>query len=154
MNYKSDEHKYDKIINLPHHQSKKRKHMSMTERAAQFGAFRALTGYEDEIAETARHTDKKIELDEYTKTEINAKLRYINDHIDNRPEVSITYFVTDERKSGGTYITVSGVVSKIRVFERLLVFDDGAEIPMDEILSIEGNLFDKTESVPFPKSRQ
>lgn len=69
MSYQSEEHKYDKIINLPHRQSKRRKHMSMSERAAQFGAFRALTGYEDEIAETARYTEKRAELDEYTKAE-------------------------------------------------------------------------------------
>ena len=137
MNYEYDEHKYDQIINLPHHQSKKRKHMSMTERAAQFGAFRALTGYEDEIAETARHTDKKPELDEYAKAEINAKLRYIAGHISDRQNVAVTYFLPDERKSGGAYITKKGIVCKIREFERLLVFEDGTEIPIDEITEVQ-----------------
>lgn len=141
MNYKSDEHKYDNIINLPHHQSKKRKHMSSLERAAQFGAFRALTGYEDEIAETARWTDEKSELDEYAKTEINAKLQYINTHIDDCLEIAVTYFVPDEKKSGGTYITKIGVVSKIKEYERQLVFNDGAEIPIDEIFSVQGKDF-------------
>lgn len=137
MNYISDEHKYDKIINLPHHQSKKRKHMSMTERAAQFGAFRALTGYEDEIAETARHTSEKIELDEYAKAEINAKLQYINDHIDDEPEITVTYFVPDKRKFGGSYVTKTGVVSKIRGYEKQLIFKDGVEISIEDIYGFD-----------------
>lgn len=141
MNYKSDEHKYDKIINLPHHQSKKRKHMSMTERAAQFGAFRALTGYEDEIAETARRTDEKLELDEYAKAEINVKLQ----HIDDGQEITVTYFVPDERKSGGAYATKTGVVSKLREYEKQLVFEDGTEIPIEEIFSIEDKRFLENE---------
>ena len=138
-----EEHKYDRIINLPHHQSKKRKHMSMTERAAQFGAFRALTGYEDKIVEAARHTDEKMELDEYAKAEINRKLQYISDHIDDEPEISVTYFVPDEKKSGGAYVTKKGVVIKIREFEKQIIFWDGTEIPIDEILSIESNQFDE-----------
>ena len=141
MKYKSDEHKYDKIISLPHHQSKKRKHMSMTERAAQFGAFRALTGYEDEIAETARCTDAKIELDIYAKAEINAKLQYINDHLDDGQEITVTYFVPDERKSGGAYVAKTGVVSKLREYEKQLIFADGTEILVNEIFSIEGKQF-------------
>lgn len=141
MNYNTEEHKYDKIINLPHHQSKNRKRMSMTERAAQFGAFRALTGYEDEIAETARRTDKKIELDEYAKTDINTKLQYIIDHIEDEQEIAVTYFVPDSKKSGGVYITINGVVSKIMEYEKILVFEDGTEIPIEEIFSIEGGQF-------------
>ena len=137
----NEKHKYDRIIELPHHQSKKRKHMSMSERAAQFGAFRALTGYEDEVAETARLTDKKAALDEYAKAEINEKLQYISAHTDDGQEVSVTYFVPDERKSGGAYITKKGIVSKIKEFEKQIIFEDGTEIPIGEILSIEGNQF-------------
>lgn len=145
MNYKSDEHKYDKIITLPHHQSKKRKHMSMTERATQFGAFRALTGYEDEIAETARCTDVKSELDEYAKAEINAKLQYINDYIDDGQEITVTYFVPDERKSGGTCVAKTGVVSKLREYEKQLVFEDGAEILIDYTKKFECDSLNKNE---------
>lgn len=141
MSYKSDEHKYDDIINLPHYQSKKRKHMSMTERAAQFGAFRALTGYEDEINETARHTEERIEPDEYEKAEIDKRLNYLLNHKEEGQEVSVTYFVPDERKSGGAYVTKKGVVSKIKEPERRLLFTDGTEIPVDEILSVDGEVF-------------
>lgn len=141
MNNMSNEHKYDNIINLPHHQSKKRKRMSRQERAAQFGAFRALTGYEEEIAETSRRTNERTELDEYAKSEINAKLVYIKDHIGKRQTITVTYFVPDERKSGGAYITKKGVVTKLQEYKRQLVFEDGTEIPIDEILSIEGEQF-------------
>ena len=142
MNYEYDEHKYDQIINLPHHQSKKRKHMSMTERAAQFGAFRALTGYEDEIAETARHTDSRTELDEYEKADLDQKLKYINDHIDNRHEVTVTYFVPDEKKSGGSYVTVTGIIVKIKEYEKLLVLEDNTKIPINDISFLEYSNFE------------
>lgn len=137
MNYNHDEHKYDKIINLPHHQSKKRRHMSMTERAAQFGAFRALTGYEEAIAETARLTEEKTELDEYAMAEINAKLNYINDNPSAAREVTVTYFVPDARKSGGAYAEKCGAVRRICEVTGRLVFEDGEEIPTDEIVSVE-----------------
>lgn len=136
-NFERDRHQYDNIINLPHHRSRKRRHMSMTERAAQFGAFRALTGYEDEVAETARQTDKKAELDEYAKAQINERLMYIREHIKDRGEFSITYFVPDERKTGGAYVGKSGAVKKLREYERQLVLEDGTVIPIDEIASIE-----------------
>lgn len=138
MDYQSAEQKYDKIINLPHHQSKKRRRMSMSERAAQFGAFRALTGYEDEIAETARHTDARLELDEYAKAEISAKLQFVHDHMNKKLRISVTYFVPDERKSGGAYLTKNGIARSIKEPEGLLVLEDGIEIPIHEIVSIEG----------------
>ena len=114
-------------------------------REAQFAPFAALTGHDEAIAETARQTDSKIELDEYAKAEINAKLQYINDHIDDVQEITVTYFVPDERKSGGAYVMKTGVVSKLREYERQLVFEDGAEIPVEEIFSIENKRFVENE---------
>lgn len=133
----NDEHRYDHMLNMPHHQSTKRKHMTMIERAAQFGAFRALTGHEDAIAETARLTDARLELDEYQKAEIDMKLQYIGDNIDNMPEVAVTYYVPDEKKSGGAYLMHTGVVVKIREFEKQIVFDDGKEILIEDIFALE-----------------
>lgn len=139
--FRTTEHKYDNIINLPHHKSKKRKPMPIEDRAAQFGAFRALTGYEDEVAEAARITDEKAELDEYAKAEINAKLQYIKHHTDDVFEVTVTYFVPDSKKTGGSYVTKSGVIIRINEYERKFVFEDGTEIPADDIVSIEGKRF-------------
>lgn len=96
---------YDDIINLPHHTSVSRPHMSAHDRAAQFSPFAALTGYGSAIAETARLTDARVELDEYTKADLNEKLCIMQERIAQQPEVSITYFQPDKVKTGGAYIT-------------------------------------------------
>ena len=145
MNYNPDIHKYDKIINLPHHQSKKRRQMSMTERAAQFGAFRALTGYEEAIAETTRHTDERAELDEYAVAELSAQLKYIKDTTSAPREATATYFVPDAKKSGGAYVEKCGAVRRICEAAGRLVFEDGAEISIDEIVSVEILSADESE---------
>lgn len=129
--------KYDDIINLPHHVSSKRPQMSMQDRAAQFSPFAALTGYDGEIKEAARLTDSKIELDEYEKQEVDEMLQLILRHIGEEFEVIITYFLPDERKAGGSYVNVTGIVKKLDEYERLLVMRDGIKIPIDDILKIE-----------------
>ena len=144
--YYEDAHVYDDILYLPHHQSKDRPHMSLHDRAAQFAPFAALTGYDEAVEEVARLTDSKIELDEYQKSELNDKLQFIINSEEDE-EVSITYFVPDKRKSGGAYITKKGIVLKIREYEKVVVMDDGTEIPIDDIFAIEGNQFNETESI-------
>ncbi len=137
---------YEDIINLPHHTSASRPHMSVYDRAAQFSPFAALTGYDAAISETARLTDQKIELDEYTKAGLSERLCMISDMRDRRTEVSITYFVPDNKKSGGEYITVSGCVRKIDEHDRTVVMQDATKIPIDDILEIESELFCKLEA--------
>ena len=100
---------YDDIINLPHHTSASRPHMSAYDRAAQFSPFAALTGYDSAITETARLTDKRAELDEYSKAALNEKLCMIQDQTDEQPEVSITYFQPDNKKSGGAYMALNRI---------------------------------------------
>ncbi len=126
--------RFDDIINREYVKSPTRKHMTMVERAAQFGAFRAVVGHEDALHETARLTDKRIELDEYTKTIINEKLQFIKDNPEK--EVAVTFFVPDNKKSGGTYVKKVGYAVKFREYERKIVLDDGTEIPIDEIIEI------------------
>ncbi|MBT9135344.1 MAG: hypothetical protein DDT34_00395 [Firmicutes bacterium] len=132
---------YDDIINLPRHTSKSRPHMSAHDRAAQFSPFAALTGYDSAITETGRLTDNKVELDEYSKADLNEKLSKINGQIDEQPQVSITYFRPDKKKAGGTYITATGVVKKINPYERTVVMQDATMIPMDDISEIDGAMF-------------
>lgn len=127
---------YEDIINLPHHTSKSRPHMSVYDRAAQFSPFAALTGYDAAITETARLTDKRVELDEYSKADLNERLNLIQDHLDEQPEVSITYFQPDKKKTGGAYITATGHVKKIDEYERTVVMQDATKIPIDEIIAI------------------
>lgn len=132
---------YEDIISLPHHVSTKRPPMSMQDRAAQFSPFAALTGYEDAIQETGRQTEGKIEVDEEALSSLNMKFQFLIDRMEDMPEVTLTYFKPDERKAGGVYVVVTGSVKKIDDFGRLIVMRNGTKIPMDDILSIEGEIF-------------
>ena len=134
-------HKYDDIIGLPHHVSATRPRMSMIDRAAQFSPFQALTGYGAAIQETGRLTGRKIELSEDERIVLDMKQQILLDNIRECPDVSITYFIPDERKAGGSYVTVTGNVKKIDDYQRLLILTDRAQIPLDEIVDIESELF-------------
>ena len=129
--------KYDDIIHLPHHVSNTRAHMPMLDRAAQFMPFRALTGYEDAVHETARHTDEKIELTEDEKTVLDVKLQRLADDLANQPLVTLTWFQPDKRKAGGAYVTTTGQVIKIDDFEGALILLSGESIPVEDILDIQ-----------------
>ncbi|MEE0685033.1 MAG: hypothetical protein UEA60_00135 [Lachnospiraceae bacterium] len=135
--YYKDEHIYDDIINLPHYQSKKRAHMSLEDRAAQFASFAALTGHEEAIEETARLTEKKIVLDEAAKEAISEKLFEISQSLDKKWNVSITYFKPDRFKEGGAYLTDIGVVKKIDEVEKIIVMDNGMRIEIEGIIGVE-----------------
>ena len=125
---------YEDIINLPYPQ--KRQRMSNADRGAQFSPFAALTGFEAAITETARLTDRKIELDEGGKALLDEKLRKIEEEIYDRPEVEITYFQLDLRKAGGAYLQKRGRVKKLDAYQRAVVFTDGVIIPIDDISDI------------------
>ena len=141
------EFQYNDILNMPYPNPEIEKDFpDKILRAAQFAPFAALTGYDEAVEETARLTDSKIELDEYQKSELNDILQFIISS-ESDEEVSITYFVPDKRKSGGAYISKKGVVLKVREYEKDVVMDDGTEIPIDDIIAIEGNQFNETESI-------
>ena len=133
--------KYKDIINLPHKQSSKRPHMSLSDRAAQFAPFAALVGYDDAIKETGRLTDERIEMSEENLAVLNAQYQILVDHLDEELEVTITYFVPDIYKTGGSYITKTGVVKKLDAYERLITMTDGTKILMDDVLTLEGDIF-------------
>lgn len=129
-------HQYDDIIHLPRPVSKTHLPMPIQDRAAQFAPFAALTGHHAAIQESARLTDAKIELDENTRAILDEQLRYIREMLPAEPEVSITYFVPDSKKPGGSYVTVNGCVKKIQEFWRTMILTDGTEIPMDEMIEL------------------
>ena len=137
--------KYKDIINLPHKQSSKRPHMSLQDRAAQFAPFAALVGYDDAIKETGRLTDERIEMSEEKLAVLNARYQILVDHLGEEPEVAITYFVPDIYKTGGSYITTTGVVKKLDTYERLITMVDGARILMDDVLTLGGDIFSTAE---------
>ena len=127
---------YEDIIHMPHHVSAKRPHMSNYDRAAQFSPFAALTGYDSAIEETARLTDRQIELSDDKIEAIDAVLQVVGEHVEERPEVAVCYFKPDSKKAGGAYRTVTGKVKKIDGIEKKLLFTDGRSISILDILSI------------------
>ena len=129
--------KYDDIIHLPHHTSSKRAGMSMTDRAAQFSPFAALTGYDEAIGETARLTNDRQELSEYRRMLLDESFRILLEHLEEQPEVRVTYFVADLTKDGGTYVTEEKCVKKVDLYRRELVTVCGDVIPMDDIWELE-----------------
>lgn len=124
---------YDDIINLSHHESTKHPRMSALNRAAQFSPFAALTGHEAAISETARLTNTRLELDEDRKEELDEQLQIIREHISLEPEVSITYFVPDTQKEGGSYLQVIGVIKRLDDIDHKIVMKNGTVIPINDI---------------------
>ena len=134
-------HKNDDIINLPHHVSKKHPQMSLHDRAAQFSPFAALTGHKEAINETARLTDEKQILSEDVIAKLNEQLNLIKENIGTNQTVTITYFVPDDKKSGGAYISHIGVVKKIDEYNHTVVLTDKTVIPIEQISDIQSDIF-------------
>jgi len=128
---------YDDIKRLTRPQYDDLHPMSMLDRAAQFSPFAALVGYDDAVAETARLTDSRAVLTEDEIFELNANLNRLLDRLDEQPEISVTYFVPDERKSGGKYVDKVGVVRIFDSYSQELVFMDKSRINIQDIISIK-----------------
>ena len=141
-NRKSDaKSKYDDIIDLQYHKSTAHPQMSLEERAAQFSPFAALTGHDAAIAETARLTDVRIEPDEDLWEHLDRKLAEIRQRLSEHPEVSVVYFKPDAKKEGGCYCTHRGLLKKIDDFRQLIVFSDGMEIGIGDIVEILDKIY-------------
>ena len=130
---------YDDIINLPHPTSLTHPQMSIQDRAAIFSPFSALSGHAGAIAETARLTEQRIELDEDTKAELDRRQAMLLEHIREQPEITVTWFQPDERKEGGAYLTTTGRLKKIDEVYRALYLADGNRIPLDDVIEIQSN---------------
>ena len=132
--------KYDDIINLPHYESKTRKRMSLEARSAQFAPFAALTGYDDKVKETARRTDKRIELSDEEYNIINTKLQIIKEHIKEQPEINFVIFVKDKLKDGGKYEEINGKVRVIDEVNEEIILVDKRKIFLKNIYDINGEI--------------
>ena len=127
---------YDDIKYLTRPQYDDLHPMSMSDRAAQFSPFATLVGYDDAVAETARLTDSKVELTEDEMSELNANLNRLLDSLDEQPQISVTYFVPDEKKSGGKYVEKLGVVRIFDSYSQELVFTDGVRIAVADMSAL------------------
>ncbi len=129
---------YTDIIHLSHPEPKNHPRMPMEARAAQFAPFAALTGYDAVISETARLTDRQEVLDEEQQQHLNRQFLLLLEHIAEHPTVTITYFVADEKKAGGSYQSVTGHVKRYDDYLQLLIMSDGRQIPLHDIIEIKG----------------
>ena len=132
---------YEDIVNLPPHISKRHPQPSMIDRAARFAPFAAITGYEEMVLEEARVTEERIDLDEGTLSLLNEKLNMIQEFLDEEPEVTITYFEPDKKKSGGAYVNITGIVKRIDEYEHFVIMTDGKKIRIEDIFALESDLF-------------
>ncbi|MGN0978721.1 MAG: hypothetical protein ACI4PT_00120 [Candidatus Avoscillospira sp.] len=130
-------HQYDDILHLPHPTSAKHPRMPIGDRAAIFSPFAALTGHSAAIAETARLTEQKIQLDEDGRSELDEKQRMLEEVIARQPEVTVTWFRPDDKKDGGSYVTTTGNLKRTDGVERVMVMRDGTRIPLDDIIELD-----------------
>ena len=144
-NHYEDTSRYHDIMDLPHHVSKTHPPMDSVDRAAQFSPFAALTGHEAAIRETERITQEQMELSEDSKALLDEKLRMILEQIEEHPQVSVCYFLPDEKKTGGAYCTATGRVKKIDAHCGNLVFMEGEAVAMKDITEITILQFPQTD---------
>ena len=138
-----NESKYEKIIGLPHHVSERHPRLGKDSYAAQFSPFAALSGYEQIISETVRTTNERPQLDDDAKLRLSNKLKVVMDHIDEKPLITLSYFVPDKRKAGGECVTLDGVIKKLDVYERIIFMTDGRRIPADDLYDISGDIINR-----------
>ena len=132
---------YEDIVNLPRPTSGKHPQPTMSERAARFAPFAAITDYEEMVLEEARETENRITLDESALTLLNQKLTVLQKFSDQTAEVKVTYFEPDKKKSGGAYVTVTGTVKKIDPYKKLLIINPDRKIPIEDIFGLRSELF-------------
>ena len=127
--------RYDHIINHPHHVSSTRKRMSNYDRAAQFSSFKALSGFEDSIDESARYVEERLELTEMQQDALDQAMEKLLE--EELPTITVTYIVPDPLKNGGTYATYTGIFRFLEIDSGLMKFVDGMALPISDIYSIE-----------------
>ena len=127
---------YKDIINLPRHISTKHPKMSLELRSAQFAPFSALVGYDEQIKETSKIIKKRKEINDELKAILDEKLQIIQKNVETNPQITVTYFVPELNKDGGNYIEYTGNVKKIDNLKQKIIFEDGTEILVDDIIEI------------------
>ncbi len=133
---------YDDIINLPHHVSPTRTPMPLEARAAQFAPFSALITLNSVLNETARTTDPQIELSVDESMRLSRRLAYALSLRDKSIPLTIRSFCPDCNKAGGEYVDHTGYIMKYDEYAGLITLSDGAQIALENITSIEGDIFD------------
>lgn len=127
---------YEDILYLPHPVSSTHPPMPRPDRAAQFAPFAALSVYHDAVRESSRFTDKKIELDDHAKDLLDEKLCMLQQNTHLHHQVTILYFLPDEKKDGGAYVSATGFLKKTDWYNRVLILQDDTAVPIDSIIEL------------------
>lgn len=143
-------HRYGDIIDRQRPRTGKRTRMPMTDRAAQFSPFAALTGHGAAIQETARLTEADVELAEDARIQLDRRLDLLlwlqqTQPESEQPQVTVTFFEPDEKKAGGAYLDRTGALRRVDAHRRLLFLSDSACIALDRVIAIEGEIFSRVE---------
>lgn len=138
MRNKNNSHRYDDMIHL-HRPSSPRKKMPISDRAAQFAPFAALTGHKESILETQRYTEEKKLLSKENIDTINHQIQLLK----QIPEtfIVVTYFQKDIKKKGGHYLKKAGIVKRIDDIQKCIIFTNKEKIQIENILTIESDVF-------------
>ena len=131
-------HDYDDILHLSRPVSARHARMSMVDRGAQFSPFAALVGYEKVLEESARLTQAQTFLDEGGKELLDRKLRFLAGHLGQTGQVRFLCYRPDERKAGGSFLWLGGIVKKIDLYRRTVVLEGGQEFAIEDIRAIDG----------------
>ena len=108
--------------------------MSMSDRAAQFAPFAALTGHKEAILEQQRTTQTKRILSNEEKLEINEKIIEL---MNLKSKCRIIYFEKDRTKSGGQYRESVLSFKRMDELNKTLFFKENIQIQIDDIVDIE-----------------
>lgn len=141
--------KYDDILVCHYCGVIRHKRLSHESRAAQFAPFAALSGHDEAIGETARHTISRVEMSDDDAAVLSRRMSVVMRHLAEHPQISVIHFVKDRKKSGGCYSTTSGRVKRIEEIERMMYFADGSAVRLDDIIAVDGEVFDGMEEPYF-----
>lgn len=128
--------RYQDMLDLPRPPSPSHAPMRRRDRAAQFAPFAALTGFGGVIRETGRLTDRRVELGESDRAELERTLNFLDSQEEEHPAVQVAYFLPDARKEGGAYVTVTGRLKRIDQTKGMLLLQEGTQIPIRDIRSV------------------
>ena len=136
--------KYEKIINIPHHEPINHRRMSRNNRAAQFAPFAALNGFEETIIETGKEIVTKQDLTDSEKEIISSKIQYLLSFRDSKPIVNIVYFVKDDSSiKGGKYLSINSSIFKIDEINKIITLDNKMRLKIGDIISINSEIFEE-----------
>ena len=84
-----------------------------------------------------------MNLDENERSVLEERLQLVLDAKNPKPEVTLTWFIPDERKAGGRYVTHTGKLRKFDAMARMIVMEDGTLVPVDEVTDVQSKLLQK-----------